>query len=329
MSPPGAPSSASNTPLLFSRQRSLLALLYALGGNVGNLDFQKLLFLYCEQLRTDTDGPRISPYEFVPYRFGAFSFTCYADRRRLVEHGLLMDDSQNWVLSEHGTRIAEASHDRVMSAFTHRYQGLRGHALIAETYRRYPYYAIRSEVAGDVLARDSVALSRVVEARPAASSYQLFTIGYQGRTLESYLNVLIQEGVTILCDVRKNAISRKYGFSKRTLARACEGVGIRYEHLPELGIKSRQRKGLETASEFKALFRVYERSILPKQEAALDRIRAWLRSGESVALTCFERDADQCHRHCVAGALAQAPRPDPDTPGDSSPDDQGYAARHL
>lgn len=319
MSPTGDPTSVPSTSFLLARQRSLLALLYALGGNVGNLDFQKLLFLYCKQLCTDTDGPHISPYEFVPYRFGAFSFTCYADRRRLLEQGLLMDDSQKWVLSEHGTGIAEASHDRVMSAFAHRYQGLRGHALIAETYRRYPYYAIRSEIARDVLDKDSIALSRILEARPVASSSQLFTIGYQGRTLESYLSVLIQQGVTILCDVRKNAISRKYGFSKRTLARACEGVGIRYEHLPELGIESRQRKGLKTPSEFMALFSSYERSILPKQGAALDRIRAWLRAGDSVALTCFEREAGQCHRHCVAGTLAQV----------SESDDQGYIARHL
>lgn len=331
MSPTGDPSSVSSTPLLLARQRTLLALLHALGGNVGNLDFQKLLFLYCKQLCTDTDGPRISPYEFVPYRFGAFSFTCYADRRRLMEQGLLMDDSQKWVLSEHGTGIAEASHDRGMSAFAHRYQGLRGHALIAETYRRYPYYAIRSEVAGDVLGKDSIALSRILEARPVASSSQLFTIGYQGRTLESYLSVLIQQGVTLLCDVRKNAISRKYGFSKRTLARACEGVGIRYEHLPELGIESRQRKGLKTPSEFKALFSSYERSILPQQEAALDRIRAWLRAGDSVALTCFEREAGQCHRHCVAGTLAQVSESIDHSDGSTGaePDDQGYIARHL
>ena len=236
MSPTRDPSLASSTPLLFARQRSLLALLYALGGNVGNRDFQKLLFLYCKQLSTETPGPRISPYEFVPYKYGAFSFTCYADRRRLVEQGLLSDDRQSWAL-------------------------------------------IRSEIAGGLLDKDSVALSKVLEARPVASSSQLFTIGYQGRTLESYLNVLIQEGVTILCDVRKNAISRKYGFSKRTLAGACDGVGIRYTHLPELGIESRRRQGLESPADFRALFRLYEHTILPKQEAALQRIRAWLIGG--------------------------------------------------
>ena len=109
--------------------------------------------------------------------------------------------------------------------------------------------------------------------------------------------------MTLLCDVRRNAISRKYGFSKSTLEGACSGVGIRYEHLPELGIESSLRRGLKTEVEFKNLFKTYEQTILPNRGDALDRIRTWLRAGESVALTCFELEADQCHRHCVADAL--------------------------
>ena len=62
-------------PMLFDRQKRLLCLLDALGGDVGNLDFQKLLLLFC------SGGTVGQPYEFVPYKFGAFSFTSYADRR--------------------------------------------------------------------------------------------------------------------------------------------------------------------------------------------------------------------------------------------------------
>ncbi|WP_348602891.1 DUF488 family protein [Bartonella tribocorum] len=42
-----------------------------------------------------------------------------------------------------------------------------------------------------------------------------FTIGYEGKSLENYLNCLLENNIKILCDVRKNPISRKYGFSKR------------------------------------------------------------------------------------------------------------------
>ena len=35
--------------MLFDRQKRLLALVDALGGRVGSLDFQKILFLYCQE----------------------------------------------------------------------------------------------------------------------------------------------------------------------------------------------------------------------------------------------------------------------------------------
>ena len=110
--------------------------------------------------------------------------------------------------------------------------------------------------------------------------------------------------MTLLCDVRRNPLSRKYGFSKKTLGKACEGVGIRYEHLPELGIDSEERCELVTQADYDALFAEYERKSLPKQTEALARIRGWIKEGERVALTCFELLPHQCHRHCVAEALA-------------------------
>ena len=293
-------------PRLFSRQRLLLGLLDAIGGDASNTDFQKLLFLYCKELSSHkaTEAPQGS-YDFVPYRYGAFSFTSYADRRRLVDWGLLADDDQRWVLTADGSNMAGNATSSAIRSFVYRYRSLRGDALVADTYRRYPYYAIRSEIAEQVLQDDQRTLDRIESTRPEAATSLLFTIGYEGRTLESYLNLLIREGATLLCDVRRNAISRKYGFSKTTLERACSGVGIRYEHLPELGIESRRRQGLKTEADFKNLFKTYKQTILPNQGDALERIRAWLRSGESVALNCFELEAGLCHRHCVANALEE------------------------
>ena len=296
----------ASMPRLYSRERLLLGLLDATGGDASNTDFQKLLFLYCKELSSHqaTETPH-GLYDFVPYHYGAFSFTSYADRRRLVDWGLLADDDQQWVLTENGRRIARESGNSSMTTFAYRYKNLRGYALVADTYRRYPYYAIRSEISEQVLADDRPTLDRIKSTRPKTTPSQLFTIGYEGRSIEVYLNLLIREGATLLCDVRRNAISRKYGFSKTTLERACSGVGIRYEHLQELGIESRRRRGLKTEADFKGLFETYEQKILPNQGDALEKIRAWLRSGESVALTCFELDAGQCHRHCVANALKE------------------------
>lgn len=285
--------------MILERQKRLLALLDALGSEVGRLDFQKLLFLYCQEVEAAPS------YEFVPYRFGGFSFTSYADKRRMIESGLLADEEKVWKLTSKGRMAAQVTQSlrTSMCDFSKRLASLRGEALVAEAYRRYPYYAIRSEMADRVLSGDSAALQAVKAAYPTVSGPGLCTIGYEGLTLEGYLNKLLQNGIALLCDVRRNPLSRKYGFSKKTLSNACEGVGIHYEHLPELGIASEERQNLKTQEDYDALFAIYKREYLPLQGEALSKIMGWIMAGRRVALTCYEQLPFQCHRHCVTEAL--------------------------
>ena len=284
--------------MLFERQRLLLTLLDAVGGPVGHTDFMKLLFLY-------THGYETTPsYDFVPYRFGAFSFTSYADMRKLIAAGLLLEDEKHWTLTEGGREVAwrEAVEPLRVASFCREYSFLRGNALIVEQYLRHPYYAMRSEII-DKLRLAPELLAQIAAAKPKRHSAGIVTIGNEGRSLEGYLNDLLREGVTVLCDVRLNPLSRKYGFSKSTLSKTCEHLGIRYEHLPELGIASEKRQELRLQADYDALFEEYEFTSLPKQSDALNKIRNWVAAGERVALTCFERLPQRCHRHCVAEAL--------------------------
>jgi len=287
--------------MLFERQKRLLAFLTAHDGELGNRDFQKLLFLYC------VTAEECPTYDFVPYKFGGFSFSSYADKRRLTEQGLLADAERTWKLTQNGKAAATVplAIRTKMQLFAKQYAHLRGDALVAEVYRRYPYYAIRSEIAAQVLKRDTKALEAIKKARPS-STPGLCTIGYEGLSLEAYLNRLVMNGVTLLCDVRRNPLSRKYGFSKGTLSKSCEGVGIHYEHMPELGISGDRRRALASQADYDALFAVYEREDLPKQKEALAKIRRWVEGGERVVLTCYESLPEQCHRHCVAEALEHA-----------------------
>ncbi len=286
--------------ILFDRQRLLLALIEALGGSVQSTDFQKLLLLYTKECESEPS------YDFVPYQFGGFSFSSYADKRRLIDRGLLDDDENRWTLSDTGRIAAKREHTIGARAapFIARYSKLRGDSLIAEVYRRHPYYATRSRIAERVLpaAKDR---RPIADARPVSRGPGLVTIGYEGRSLEAYLNLLLQDSVTLLCDVRRNPLSRKYGFAKSTLSKACANVGIRYEHMPELGIASAERKELVTQADYDALFAIYERDSLPRQNEALAKIRRWIdHEDQRVALTCYEAAPCQCHRHCVAEALA-------------------------
>jgi uncharacterized protein (DUF488 family) len=178
----------------------------------------------------------------------------------------------------------------------------RGNTLIIEQYSKHPYYATRSEILEE-LSLSPATRTRIDGAKPKKKPAGVVTIGYEGRSLEDYLNTLLRDGVTMLCDVRRNPLSRKYGFSKSTLSKACEGIGIVYHHLPELGIASEERRNLETQADYDALFAHYKQNYLPKQGAPLSRISEWIAGGERVALTCYEAQPKQCHRHCVADAL--------------------------
>ncbi|MFH1738457.1 MAG: DUF488 domain-containing protein [bacterium] len=285
--------------MILKRQKRLISLLEALGGDLPGLDFQKLLFLYCQE------SEEIPTYEFVPYRYGGFSFTSYADKRRLIERGLLAKDDHAWILTQAGRSMGAMTRPerQRMEEFARQHAGLHGDRLVVEAYRRHPYYAIRSEIAESVLTGEKDTLAAVAAARPALGPPGICTIGYERRTFEGYLNILIRHGVTLLCDVRRNPLSRKYGFSKSTLSRACGGLGIRYEHLPELGIDSEDRRGLKCQADYDALFAVYTREKLPRQKQTLEKIKRWVEEGERVALTCYERLPEQCHRHCVAEAM--------------------------
>lgn len=286
--------------MLYDRQKRLLALVDALGGRVAGTDLQKLLLLWMQQSAQPA-------YEFVPYKFGAYSFTSYADKRKLIDKGLLDDDAHAWNLTPDGRAAIEpATAIRGEAvAFALAAPKARGEALVAHTYRRFPFFAIRSEIAGRVLADDAQALRQIDDARPPQGAPGIVTIGYEGRSLENYLTALLRAGVSLLCDVRRNPISRRYGFSRSTLAKGCENIGIRYMHLPELGIASAERKGLETRAEFDALFAAYARDSLPRQGAALATIAGWVEAGHRVALTCYEERPEDCHRHCVTDALTR------------------------
>ena len=136
----------------------------------------------------------------------------------------------------------------------------------------------------------------------------LATIGYEGRTLEDYLERLHAARVTLLCDVRNNPWSRKRGFAKKALSIACDEAGIHYEHMPELGIEAAKRRNVETEAARDALFADYASTTLVDESAAIDTIVAWLNAGETVALTCYELDPRDCHRsHLAAAIVARVP----------------------
>lgn len=285
--------------MLFNRQKLLLGLLEALGGNVGAIDFQKHLFLFTrlyEQIRS---------FEFVPYRFGCYSFQAAADKRKLVAQGLLLDES-NWQITRpeisYGQVLPKAEQSR-LKAYVEQHGDLSGKQLIRHVYVNYPYFATRSEIAKSHVTDSE--LKKILAARPKKRRKSVFfTIGYEGQSIESYLNQLIENDVRLLVDVRKNPLSRKYGFSKGALSRLCDSLGIAYLHIPELGIPGEMRRNLENQDNYEQLFAHYEQQVLPENTSSIKRLIELLVEHKRLAITCFEREHSQCHRDRVAKAVA-------------------------
>ena len=281
---------------MFYRRKVVLALLEALGGELKRTDLQKHLFLY-------TREDPAPPYDFVPYQYGCYSFSAEADRAPMVRAGLL-HDGDAWrkkTATSYVSALRRPDLDRLRE-HVQQHGALRGEALVREVYAAHPYYATRSRIAQDVLS--DAELAAVEAARPARLGGALLTLGYEGRSVEGYLDLLLRNGVTVLCDVRRNPVSRKYGFSKRTLGALASKLGVRYAHVPELGIASEKRRSLDEPGVREALFAAYEQDTLPQQRDVLDRLTELVRDGERVALTCFEAHEGDCHRGCIARALA-------------------------
>ena len=267
------------------------------------IEMQKLMFLISQEYITPL-------YDFIPYEQGCYSPTLASDVHKLADRNLVKtisapDGQKRWKLTEEGlsgavNRRAVAAH---VAQFRRKYP-LRGMELLADIYRKYPYYCIKSKIIKSVLPNDKDALAAIERAKPRTKT-PLASIGYEGRTFENYLNSLIRHGITILCDVRKNPISRKYGFSKATLQRACDGIGVSYRHYPELGIPSSERCVLNCQSDYDALFERYEREILPTADDSVAEIARLVSDGECVALTCFEANLAQCHRTRVLASITR------------------------
>lgn len=278
----------------------MLSLLEAFGGRLSNIDLQKYLFLFtqiCQQEKS---------YEFVPFKYGCFSFQSYADRRKLTELGALKA-VEAWELEDDVTFIdtIKADDRKKIELFQQKYNAINGNDLVREVYKKYPYFAIRSEIANDIMS--DAELAQIQGAKPASDSQCFYTIGYEGTSFENYLNRLIKNNITVLVDVRKNPLSRKYGFSKKTLSETLGKLEIAYLHIPELGIASGKRQSLNNQSDYDRLFDEYEGTVLKENIASVRQLYNVFMQYKRVAITCFEAEVCMCHRGRVAKALQALP----------------------
>lgn len=269
---------------VYKRQRFLLDFISQIANGATATDLQKLVFLYSK-------ANNVEHYDFIPYKFGPYSFQLAEDleilqRDKYIEyHSPVYRNRTNTIADIHVELPQE-----------------RGYKLIRKVYVEYPYYAINSEILPRLFNNEDVERFRQEKKHLQKTMPMLFTIGYEGKSLEAFINILIQNDIRLLCDVRKNPLSRKFGFSKSKLEHVLETIGIKYIHIPEVGIESDKRTSLTSRAAYDALFADYENS-LPQITEHLERIALLCKNYQRVALMCYEEDPQICHRHIIRDYL--------------------------
>jgi len=285
---------------MFYRRKIILSLIELLGGEVEKLRFQKLLFLYAMRKQEPE-------YDFVPYKFGCYSYSAKADMNTMVKKGYLTESENKYgkLDSTNYLQKLKTADRNILQEVVSDYGQMSSNALIKHTYLNFPFYAIRSTIAKDIL--PGQLYDRVEKALPKNKVTTLFTIGYEGISLEMYLQQLVRNNVKLLVDVRKNPLSMKFGFSKTLLKRYCNSLGIEYMHIPEVGINSEKRQQLDTQSDYDRLFSEYCQTTLQDTLVEQNRILVLLKDYKRIALTCFEAEPCQCHRTHLADAIKELP----------------------
>ena len=131
----------------------------------------------------------------------------------------------------------------------------------------------------------------------------IFTIGYEGMTIENFLMMLKRQGVQTIVDIRQLPLSRKPGFSKKALQSQLAASGLGYVHLSALGCPKHVRDQYRTDKSWENYTTGFLK-YLASQQPAIEELSE-LAEAESCALLCFEADHNFCHRSMVAEAVRE------------------------
>jgi len=230
-------------------------------------------------------------YHFFPHHYGPFSNVCYTDISTLQKAGYMIEKEKKIELTEKGKIVLKRIDQKATLKINRVVRKFNSDEEIMEyVYQKFPEYTIRSKL---------LPPQKNVKYDPG-----LFTIGYEGRDIDLFLNILIQNAIDVLVDVRKNPFSMKFDFTKNSLKNYLENSEIRYLHIPELGIEGGKRKDLLTLKDYENLFEYYEKTTIKDNSELLDNITELSRS-HRVALMCFEADVNMCHRGVIARNIIQ------------------------
>lgn len=135
--------------------------------------------------------------------------------------------------------------------------------------------------------------------------HKLFSIGYNGFSVEEFISILICNEVKCLIDTREVPISRKKGFSKSALRNLLVEAGVEYHHFRWLGSPRSDRHDVRVTGDYVKFFSRVRRHLtnVHARKALADVVE--IAQTKTSCLMCCCADWKLCHRSCVIDAIAK------------------------
>jgi uncharacterized protein (DUF488 family) len=132
---------------------------------------------------------------------------------------------------------------------------------------------------------------------------ELYTLGYQGVDVNTYVQKLKAAGVGIVADVRETPWSHKPGFCKNALSSELSKAGIDYIHVKSAGNPKENRRTAPDLAECLSRYRRYLATNPAGVADLVQVVQAAALENRTVCLTCFEKDVKDCHRSILVSAI--------------------------
>ncbi len=133
------------------------------------------------------------------------------------------------------------------------------------------------------------------------SSATIFTIGYEGLSIDAFMILLSKHDIDTVVDIRQLPLSRKPGFSKTALAQALAAHGHNYMHVVNLGCPKKVRDQYRADGNWTRYTEGFLNHLVT-QGPAIAEVAA-MASAKKCVLLCYEADFNFCHRSMVANAV--------------------------
>ncbi len=132
----------------------------------------------------------------------------------------------------------------------------------------------------------------------------LYTIGHSSHTIEEFLNIVHEQKITHIVDVRTIPKSRHVPwFNANELKITLNKEKIAYTHMPELGGLRKTNKDSINLGWHNASFRGFADYMqTPQFYTGLKKLNLLLKQKGKVAIMCAEAVPWRCHRSLIADA---------------------------